>query len=237
MSQHLRNMQVEQNGHKKPKKQVSIEFVACEQLRLLAMRIDQLSRQRTLRVLGVTSTMAGEGKTTIATNLAIVTAKLFEKKTLLIDCDFRRPAIAKLLNCKSEHGLLEVLKGQVTPAVARWQVMNKLLTVLPLVKPDVDGATLFSNPEVRARFREVIEGFDCVIIDTPPALPLADTNLLAELFDGFLFVVKAEQTPRRLIASAVKNLPQDKLLGFVLNNTAAFGRAAYDYHYYGRGYY
>ena len=237
MSLHLRNGTTEQNGHKRPGKQMSIDLLAVEQLRMLAMRIDQASRQRALRVIAVTSSVAGEGKTTIATNLAMIMARLFGKKTLLIDGDFRRPAISKVLKGEITHGLVEVLKGQVIPADARWQVMDKLLTVLPLVKPELDGATLLSNPEARARFREVTEGFDCVIVDTPPALPLADTNLLAELFDGILFVVKAEHTPRRLIASAVKNLPQDKFLGFVLNNTKTFGTAAYDYHYYGHGNY
>jgi len=237
MTKHLRGSQVEQNGHKRLTGQASIELLALEQFRMLATKIDQLGRQRTLRIMAVTSAVAGEGKTTIAMNLAMVMARFFGRKTLLIDGDFRRPGIATLLKSDFSHGLVEVLRGQVSPAAARWQIMDKHLTVLPLVKPEVDGAQLFSRPEARARFQEATEGFDCVIVDAPPALPLADNNLLADLVDGFLLVVKAEQTPRRLIVSAMKSLPHDKLVGFILNNTRAFGRAAYDYHYYGPGHY
>jgi capsular exopolysaccharide synthesis family protein len=233
MTRHLRDMQVKQNGHQRLAVRSSSELLAIEQFRVLANKFDQLNRQRALRVMAVTSAIAGEGKTTIATNLAVVMARLFQKETLLIDADFRRPGVASRLKGDFSHGLAEVLRGKVTPADARWQMMEKLLTVLPLVKPEVDGALLLSHADGRARFLEATKGFEYVLIDAPPMLPLADNNLLADLVDGFLFVVKAERTPRRLIESAVKRLPKDKLIGFVLNNTRAFGRAAYDYHYYG----
>jgi Mrp family chromosome partitioning ATPase len=55
---------------------------------------------------------------------------------------------------------------------------------------------------------------------------------LSELVDGFLMVVRAEHTPKRLIASGIKSLPRDKIIGFVLNQSTAFGRTAYGYHYY-----
>lgn len=237
MSQHLRNVNVQHNGHHRPTKQTSIDLLALEQLRMLAMRIEQLGRQRALRIIAVTSAIAGEGKTTISTNLAMVMAKFLGKKTLLIDGDFRRPGIAKILNGNFSHGLVEMLKGQIAPAAAMWQVMDEQLTVLPLTKPSSDDVALLSKPESRVRFQEATVGFDCVIIDTPPALPLADNNLLADLVDGFLFVVRVDKTPMRLVASASKTLPRSKLIGFVLNNSRVFGRAAYDHHYYGIGHY
>jgi Mrp family chromosome partitioning ATPase len=109
--------------------------------------------------------------------------------------------------------------------------------VLPLIKPERDAAHLLAHPTARRRLQEAMEGFDAVIIDAPPVLPLADSNLLADLVDGFIFVVKAEQTPQRLITSALKCVPKNKMFGFVLNNAQLFGRAAYGHHYYGAGYF
>ena len=114
-----------QNGHKRLSANTVNESLALEQLRVLVTKIDQLSRQRPTRVLAVTSSITAEGKTTIATNLAVVMAKFFGKKTLLIDGDFRRPGVAALLKSSFPHGLVEVLRGEVTPAVARWQVLDK----------------------------------------------------------------------------------------------------------------
>jgi len=209
------------------------EFLALEQLRVLVARLDQLGRERPARILAVTSAIASEGKTTIASNLAVVAAKLFGKKTLLVDADFRRPGVAATLGRKFPHGLVEVLKGTIEPSGARWQLPDHRLTVLPLVKADADAAPLLMDPAVRARFQKAIDGFDTVIIDTAPILPLADNNILSELVDGFLFVVNAEQTPRRLVAAAVKTIQPGKFLGFVLNGTTEFDRAAYNHHYYG----
>jgi capsular exopolysaccharide synthesis family protein len=228
---------VAQNGQKQLTASAINESLALEQLRVVVTRIHQLDRERPLRILAVTSSVAAEGKTTIATNLAMVMARFFGKKTLLIDADFRRPGVAALLGSNFSHGLAEVLRGEVDPTVARWQVLDKQLTVLPLVKPEPDVASLLSNPAARARFQKAMEGFDSVIIDTPPMLPLADNNLLSGLVDGFLFVVRAEKTPRRLIASATKSIAPNKLVGFILNRTRVFGRAAYGHHYYGPSYY
>ena len=183
---------VAQNGHRRLKANEVNDSLALEQIRVLVTKIDQLSHQRPTRVLAVTSSIAAEGKTTIATNLAVVMAKFFGKKTLLIDGDFRRPGIVALFGSSFTHGLVEVLKGEVPPAVARWQVLDKKLTVLPLIQAEPNVAPLLSNPEARKRFREAMEGFESVIIDTPPVLPLADNSLLSELVDGFLFVVRCE---------------------------------------------
>jgi Mrp family chromosome partitioning ATPase len=142
-----------------------------------------------------------------------------------------------LLKSTFSHGLTDVLRGEVPPAGARWQILDQQLTVLPLIKSEPDAAPLLAHPAARLRFQAAMEGFDAVIIDTPPVLPLADNNLLADLVDGFVFVVKAEETPQRLIASAIKSIPKNKLFGFVLNNARLFGRAAYGHHYYGAGYF
>jgi len=224
---------VAQNGHKRPSARALNESLAFEQLRVVATRLNQLGRERSLRVLAVTSSTASEGKTTIATNLALIMARFFGRKTLLVDADFRRPGVATLLKSSFSHGLAELLRGEVGPSEARWQILDQQLTVLPFIKPDPGAVPLLSHPAARARFQEAMEGFDTVIVDTPPALPLADNFLISDLVDGFVFVVKAEQTPRTLITSALKSIPQKKLAGFVLNSTSLFGHAAYNHLYYG----
>jgi len=233
MSGRYQSTHTAQNGHKPFKTSAINESLAFEQLRVVATRLNQLGRERVLRVVAVTSSTASEGKTTVATNLAIIMARFFGRKTLLVDIDFRRPGVAALLKSTFSHGLTEVLRGEVAPTAARWQVLDQQLTVLPLIKPEPGAVALLSNPAARARFQEATEGFDTVIVDTPPSLPLADNYLISDLVDGFLFVVKAEQTPRSLITSAVKGIPKNKLIGFVLNHTRLFGRTAYNHLYYG----
>ncbi|MEW6323797.1 MAG: CpsD/CapB family tyrosine-protein kinase [Nitrospirota bacterium] len=206
-------------------------MLALEQLRILSLRLEQLARQRPARIMAVTSAMANEGKSTISANLALVLAKDFSRNTLLVDADFRHPSLATWFGGNFSHGLREVLKGEVPPAAARWQMREKQLTLLPLIAADPTLAPLLSQPEVRKRFAEALQGFDTVIIDTPPMLPLADCTMLADFVDGFIFVVKAEETPRRLITSATRALPADKLLGYVLNGAKSFGRTAYGYLY------
>ena len=228
-----RGTPVTQNGHKHSKDDGHInDVLAFEQIRVLITRLHHAQREHPVRVLAVTSSTPGEGKTTIAANIALVASKFFEQKTLLVDADFRRPNIAGLLKASFSHGLSEVLRGTVQPVAARWQLLDKPFTVLPLVKPDPSSIPLLSNPAARARFQEAIEGFDLVVIDTPPTLPLADNYLISDLVDGFIFVVKAEETPRQLIKSAIKSIPRNKLLGFVLNQTRMFGSAAYGHFYY-----
>lgn len=233
MSGRYQGAHAAKNGHKQPSARALNESLAFEQLRVVATRLNQLGRERPLRVLAVTSSTDSEGKTTISTNLAVIMAKFFGRKTLLIDADFRRPKVATLLKSTFSHGLTELLRNEVAVTGARWQVLEPLLTVLPLIKPEPSAAPLLSHPATRARFHEAMEGFDTVIIDTPPALPLADNFLISDLVDGFIFVVKAESTPRSLIASALKNIPKKKLVGFVLNQTSLFGHAAYNHLYYG----
>jgi len=233
MSGRYQGSHAAQNGHKPPKASAINETLAFEQLRVIATRLNQLGRERPLRVVAVTSSTASEGKTTVATNLAIIMARFFARKTLLIDTDFRRPSVASLLKGTFSHGLTEVLRGEVAPTEARWQVLDQQLTVLPLIKPEPAALPLLSQPDARSRFQEAIEGFDTVIVDTPPALPLADNYLISELVDGFIFVVKAEQTPQNLITAAVKGIPKNKLIGFVLNHTRLFGHTAYNHLYYG----
>lgn len=226
------------NNHTQPSARALIDALAYEQFRVLVTKIGQVGRHRPTRALAVTSSIASEGKTTVAVNLAVTLAKSFGRKTLLVDADFRRPGVASLLDAPFSHGLLEVLKGEVSPSKARWQFQDKQLTVLPLVRPAPDAATLLSDPTAHDHFQEAIAGFDAVIIDAAPILPLADNNLLADLVDGFLVIVRAEQTPKRLITSALKNIPRDKIIGFVLNQSTAFGRTAYGYAYFGaRNYY
>ncbi len=231
MNDHRKGAHAAENGHKRSTDSAINELLALEQLRVAVTRINRLGLERPARIVAVTSAIASEGKTTIATNVAMVMARFFDRKTLLIDCDFRRPGVAKLLGGGFTHGFAEVLRGDVEPTAARWQVLERL-TVLPLIKPEPAAVSLLSQLAARERFKAATAGFDTVIIDTPPVLPLADNSILSDIVDGFIFIVKAEQTPRRLIASALKNIPREKLIGFILNNAQLFGRSEY----YGPGY-
>jgi capsular exopolysaccharide synthesis family protein len=167
----------------------------------------------------VTSSKAGEGKTTTAVNLALALAQQ-QGEVLIIDCDMRNPGVARVLSLDSEIGLSTVLTGRDTldASLQRFSGLPNLwaLTTGPLPP---NPAELLSSGRMAEILRELQTRFRHIVIDSPPLLLVTDATILSALADGVILVVQAGLTPRKAVIRACRVLhwAGAKTLGVVLN--------------------
>lgn len=187
-----------------------------------------------LRSLLVTSSEPGEGKTTVASNLAIALTQL-GRRVLLIDADLRRPSIHRAFTLADHYGLADCLAGNQDwrPSVQPTGVPGLDALVCGTIPPN--PAELISSIHMRAVLKEAVEGYDFVILDSPPLLDVADSRILSTLVEGTLMVVKGGATPRELIrrAGAEARDAGGNVIGIVLNQLSPLNS---DYYYYFRYY-
>ncbi|MBN4056888.1 CpsD/CapB family tyrosine-protein kinase [bacterium AH-315-J21] len=168
----------------------------------------------------ITSATVSEGKSTTTAFLGICSAKLKERRTLLIDCDLRRPSMHHLFSIEREQGLSEYL----TEGLSGTRIIKKTeldrLDIITAGKHIDNPTEVFDASRIGRLIDEVADQYDFIILDSPPVLPVSDPMLLAEEVDGVLLVVKAGETQRDVVVRARDLLTgsTDRLLGVVLNN-------------------
>ena len=204
---------------------------AMEQLKIVRTRLRELMRVRTMRTLMVTSSVQGEGKTMVATNLAFSMSQLEGLKVLLVDADLRKANLAPYLNIKPQFGLSTYLMNGKGLSDVRLQ-LNENLAVVPTLTLE-NAAELLNGRRMRDFLHEALRDYDLVIVDAPPVVPIADAQVLTSMVDGALLVVRAGICPFDLACSAVELL-QPKVVGVILNGVARMPNSSYYYGYYGK---
>jgi len=189
----------------------------AEQFRALRGRIDAIATQRPVTTIAVTSAFPGEGKTTCAINLAIVTGMSLGRRVLLVDCDLRRPKVHPSLGLKPEAGLAEVLEGASSIDEAIVSADGVALDVLPVCDRPVNPSELLGSSEMSRLIEEVSGRYDRVIIDTPAALGLPDAKAVSDLCDGTVMVVRADVTARSDLEAVLEILDSQRILGLLMN--------------------
>lgn len=189
------------------------------------------------RVIGITSTLKGEGKTTTAINTAYAIAQA-GKKVMILDGDMRLPQIGKILKLGDKKGLADLLAGNA----ALEEVLTTRILDLDNLNAISSGSIppnpseLLASGNMKALLDRLILTYDYVIIDLPPVLVVSDCLTLNEMLDGVAVVVRSELCDKRSLAEAMLRLKsvQIKILGFVVNDIDeerdAYGR----YGRYGR---
>ena len=183
----------------------------------------------------VTSSKAGEGKTTTAVNLALALAQQ-HGEVLIIDCDMRNPGVARVLGLDGKIGLSTVLTGRDTldASLQRFNGLSNLwaLTTGPLPP---NPAELLSSPRMVEILRELQTRFRHIVIDSPPLLLVTDATVLSAMADGVILVVQAGLTPRKAVVRAYRMLhwAGAKTLGVVLNKVDLRFDEYYGAYYYG----
>ena len=153
----------------------------------------------------VSSSVPGEGRTTLATSLAVYATRL-NRRVLLIDLDFRHPAVMRALKLKGDRGILDlIVSNNPFDEIVR-PIPDLGLDVLPMPSCPVDPVTLFANGELQAVLQEIRKSYDFVVIDGPPLLGVTESSLLASLVDTVLFVVKWGSTRRDVAQNAISEL-------------------------------
>ena len=198
--------------------QAHMNALGAEQFRVLAGRVVQLREKKGAKILAVTSSLAGEGKTTVALGLAITLARDYLEETILIDGDIRNPEVSTRMDLQEEPGLVNVLAGEFRVDQALYQHAHPNLRVLS-AGTVVGGPGLTSTRlGMQELLAELRQRKVFVILDAPPILPMADMNLFSEIVDGIVLVVRAEQTPQGVVGEALRFLSGGSIEGVVLND-------------------
>lgn len=217
-----------------------VSFVApasleAEQYRALRQRVERLRTDSGVQVLAVTSPGAGDGKTVTVLNLAGSLAQGRDAKVLVIDADLHRPTVGQYLGLPSPRsaGLAEAIQDPehgLAQTVRRLESLN--VSVLPSGTAEVAPYELLSSRRLEELLADARRLYDYVLIDTPPVVPLADCRLLARCVDGFIVVVAAHRTPRKLLGEALNLLDPSKVIGVVLNGDTRPVSSYYGYYGY-----
>ncbi len=209
---------------------------AFEQYRKLGATLHQAQIEKSIRVVMLTSAVAGEGKTLTAANLALTLSESYGRSVLLIDADLRRPTLHTLFDVPNATGLGDGLREDVVQRLSVHRVSPRL-SLLTAGRPDSDPTSLLTSEAMRRVVEEAAATFDWVVIDTPPVGLLTDAQLLARMVDAVLFVIQAASTPYDVARRAIDELGRDRVAGIVLNRVEMerpFGRGKYyryDYYY------
>jgi capsular exopolysaccharide synthesis family protein len=203
----------------------------AESIRSLRFALAHLAAEQRMITVLVTSALAGEGKSTVAANLARVAAMAGDR-VLLIDGDLRSPSLAAALDVDPAIGLSELLTGRGDLEAAVRKDPRTELYVISGTKRQAGPQALatLTSSALDKLLTLARQTFDLVVIDSSPLLPIADGRILVDRVDGVVLVVASEQTSRDAVAAALHETPgiDDKLVGVVLN------RAAEDYDRYYR---
>ena len=215
----------------------SISFAAAEAYKLLRTKLQfSFADESDCRVIGISSSLTGEGKSLTAVNLAYSTSQL-GKRVLLVDCDMRRPSLAEKLPIHKTPGLSDFLSGQIQA--------DKLLQMCG-IKEDIQafhaisaGSTppnpmeLLSSRRMEKMIEILRQRYDYIILDLPPVGEVGDALAVAKLTDGMLIVVRQNYCDRLALNSAIRQFEfvDSKILGIVFNCITEGGRG------YGKPYY
>ncbi|MCA9743960.1 MAG: CpsD/CapB family tyrosine-protein kinase [Deferribacteres bacterium] len=215
------------------------ESPEAAEFRRLHSKLKNIYAGHDLKNLLVTSATMNEGKSTSAALLACTVARYRETKTIIVDCDLRRPSVHQLFGMAKEEGMADVLMGKrkLDSCFKATAVENlKVLTSGGIIDNPTE---LFNSQRMKDLFSEIKFYFDTVIVDSPPVLPVTDSLILSPEMDGALVVIKAGQTHKDVVRRAVELMRNSglNLLGTIINNQKGVLPYYYDYKYYGYDYY
>jgi capsular exopolysaccharide synthesis family protein len=214
---------------------------SAEGFRTLRAAVSLTRNADKLRVISVTSTIPSEGKSLVASNLAIVTAQT-GLRTLLVDADLRRPSVHKAFQLQSPVGLSAYLAERVnsiSEIAHTTEVLN--LDVICCGATPSNPSELISSKRMIQFLDEASQRYDRVILDCPPVSAVADPLVVGAMADGVVFVTKFNKIRREHAVRSVQRI-QDAgihIIGLVLNDIDFEGKDSYyySYHYYQNRYY
>jgi polysaccharide biosynthesis transport protein len=212
--------------------------VFAEAVRAVRLSVQRAARSRHMQIVMVTSAVGGEGKTTLAANLALSYAML-GAETVLVEGDLRNPEMTRSVSPRAKYGLLDVALGRASLDQVILRSHSTKLSVLPAPSSEYTHQSsefLFTNA-MGIILDELRNHYDMIVIDAPPLLPLVDSAALGEYADGVVLTVAWDRTPEDLVTRALDQLAplQDRVLGTVLTRVDLKRMRHYD-HYYGTAY-
>lgn len=222
--------QIELVPHERPRTLISESYRSLRTALLL-------SSARELKVVAVTSAMAGEGKTATASNLAVVLAQL-GRPVVIIDCDLRKPRLHQVFKISNRLGLVNQLTGTADLEAVLHPTEVPNLWALPAGPMPPNPSELLASERLRELLRTLRGRFDYVIVDTPPALAVTDATLVGAMADGVVLTLRSHKVTReeaRLVRDRLRQADV-RILGAVLNRYRALQAGVAGGYRYGEAY-
>ena len=195
--------------------------VAAEQYRALRTRVLHADNGAPVNVVLVTSPGRADGKSLTVANLGLTMAQEQQRRICVVDADFRQPRQDQLFGLPAAPGLADVLACDAALDDALVALEEYQITVLPAGTISARPAELLGTSAMRRTIEALRSRFDCILIDAPAAIPLADVGILTPLVDSIVMVVRAGMTSKPAIHDAIASIDGGKLLGIVLNEAVA----------------
>jgi capsular exopolysaccharide synthesis family protein len=194
---------------------------AAEQYRALRYMVEELHRKAGLVVLGMTSPAVRDGKTTTAINLVGALAQAWEARVLLVDADLRAPAVSNQL-ALHDPDTLGLADALIDPSLSLDSLVRPCtpynFSVLAAGRPAQSPYELLKAPRFGQLLEEARGRFDYIVLDAPPVVPIPDCRVISKWVDGYLVVVRAHQSPRKLLEETLNQLAPEKIVGLVFNS-------------------
>ena len=218
----------------------SISFAASEAYkRLRTNLLFSFAEKSACRVVGITSSLRGEGKSVTSINLAYTMAQN-SKRVLLIDCDMRLPTVAKKLEIEKTPGLSNLLVGvdEINKSVQRYfsEKTGNYFDVIPAGELPPNPAELLGSARMGTLLTALKEHYDYIFLDLPPVCAVADALIISKLSDGMIVVVREDYCRTDVLREAMEQLKlvEANIIGFVYNGTEAYAGKYGKYGKYGR---
>jgi capsular exopolysaccharide synthesis family protein len=197
---------------------LSPDAPSFEAFRLLRTKVKALDEQRPLRCIGLVSASPGDGTTTMALGLAAALAQEPGRRVLVVEATVREPALERILGLRPAPGLNQWLESSEDGTVLLRHLKPWGFTLLSGGKPDSAPGERLASDRMAHLVSAVRDAFDFVIVDCPPLEPVADSLVLQDMLDGFLFVVRARHTARNAVRRACSHLKPEHVRGVVFND-------------------
>ena len=206
---------------------VSPESLGAEKFFLLAVRIKHLRKTRNFKRLLITSTMAEEGKSLVAANLAVALARRKQQKVLLVEGDLRRPSQAQMFGLAKLQGLSEWLRSGTSRMTTVYQLKEAGIWLIPAGTPQENPTELMQSRKLPDLLDQLNNWFDWIVIDSPPVLPIADTSVWMRLADGILLVAREGTTEKNQLKRGLEAVGTSGLVGVVINGCTTANQGNY----------
>lgn len=202
-----------------------------EAYRTLRTNIQFSSIDKEIKSILITSAGPGEGKSTVAANLALIISQA-GKKVILIDCDMRKPDIHKKFRIENKNGLTDLLLQNLSIEESAFKY-TKNLSILSSGGIPPNPSEIVSSLKMRNFLNKIKSSFDYIIIDSPPVIAVSDAIALSTIVDGCLFVVASKEANRTEVQRAKELLlnVNANIIGVVLNKVELKQKKGYSYYY------
>jgi polysaccharide biosynthesis transport protein len=193
----------------------------AEEIRSIKLAVQQNNgAANSWKVIGFTSSLPQEGKSTIATSLALLMAQA-GARVILVDCDLRNPSLSRKLAPNADHGILDVIAGRITLKEAVWTDQSTNLTFLPAGTSGrlMHSSDILSADATRKLFENLQSRYDYVLVDLTPLMPIVDTRATRAFVDCYVYVIEWGRTTSDAVKHAFRDAHNisENMLGIVLN--------------------